>query len=654
MKQKISDIQSGNIVPSSMKELNSQLFQNDKELQKVLERINELSTKRVTTMVEDAELEKLEQAKVDLTQIISEIKEEINAAKLANPELQELSSKLELMNSKLEQTTSETNQVKDKITDAFNQKNVINFGSSINEIGTKIDKFKTRMTRLIGTVAIFNLLRQGLTSLRNGFISMLKSNDTFNNNLNQIKANLMTAFVPIYNAALPAINTLISALSKLTGTIAVFVANLFGTKLEDAKKQAEGLSSALDKTSKSGKKASGSLASFDNLEVISDSSDDSAGSGSGGGSGIDYSQDIEYSSRLLDFLNRIKDFVTTTKDGIIAFLAGVAGGIAAIKLGCDGFLALGIGLVIGGIVTLIQGIIEFIKDPSWENFATILQGLALILAGVAVAMMAVEGANPVGWIMLAIAAITALVALIIKNWDKIYAWLCKISAWIYDHVIKPIADFFANLWNNLKNGAKNAWEGIKSVFSTVASFFKNIFSNAWEGVKKVFSTGGKIFDGIKEGIVNAFKTVVNAIIRGINKVVSIPFKGINSALSRIKGIDILGLKPFGWISTIKVPQIPELATGTVIPPRHRFAAILGDQRHGTNIEAPLDTIRQADEEAIEKVMNKYFGNLNSQEKELIFRNMTFILQLGNSEAKKWVLDMIRLNEKDMGKPLLVN
>ena len=114
------------------------------------------------------------------------------------------------------------------------------------------------------------------------------------------------------------------------------------------------------------------------------------------------------------------------------------------------------------------------------------------------------------------------------------------------------------------------------------------------------------------------------------------------------------MKPFGWLSTIKVPQIPELATGTVIPPRHRFAAILGDQRHGTNIEAPLDTIRQADEEAMEKVMNKYFDNLNSQEKEIVFRNMTFILQFGNAEAKKWILDMMRLNEKDMGKPLLLN
>jgi hypothetical protein len=41
------------------------------------------------------------------------------------------------------------------------------------------------------------------------------------------------------------------------------------------------------------------------------------------------------------------------------------------------------------------------------------------------------------------------------------------------------------------------------------------------------------------------------------------------------------------------PQIPYLATGAVIPPRAPFMAVLGDQRNGTNIEAPLDTIKQA-------------------------------------------------------------
>lgn len=150
-----------------------------------------------------------------------------------------------------------------------------------------------------------------------------------------------------------------------------------------------------------------------------------------------------------------------------------------------------------------------------------------------------------------------------NTWDGIKNVFSVVGNWFHDKVISPVANFFSGMWDKLKNGAKNAWAGIKSVFSTVANFFGDIFSKAWKKVKDIFSTGGKIFDGIKDGIVNAFKAIVNAIITGINKVVAIPFNGINWALNKIKSISILGLKPFDWIDTISVPQIPKLAKGGI-------------------------------------------------------------------------------------------
>lgn len=149
-------------------------------------------------------------------------------------------------------------------------------------------------------------------------------------------------------------------------------------------------------------------------------------------------------------------------------------------------------------------------------------------------------------------------------WNSIVGIFSKVSGWFTDNIATPIKNIFSNIWNAMKNGASNAWEGIKSVFSKVTDWFKNIFSKAWQAVKNVFSTGGKIFDGIKDGIVNAFKTVVNAIIRGINKVIKFPFDGINWALEKIRGINILGVEPFRWISTINTPQIPELEKGGVL------------------------------------------------------------------------------------------
>lgn len=151
----------------------------------------------------------------------------------------------------------------------------------------------------------------------------------------------------------------------------------------------------------------------------------------------------------------------------------------------------------------------------------------------------------------------------VNTWDGIKNVFSTIGNWFHDKVISPVADFFSGMWGKVKNGAKDAWDGIKNVFSTVANFFGDIFSKAWKKVKDIFSTGGKIFDGIKDGIVDAFKTIVNAIITGINKVVALPFKGINWALNKIKNIEILGLKPFDWIDTISVPQIPKLAKGGI-------------------------------------------------------------------------------------------
>ena len=139
------------------------------------------------------------------------------------------------------------------------------------------------------------------------------------------------------------------------------------------------------------------------------------------------------------------------------------------------------------------------------------------------------------------------------------------------NLIGNVGGAFKSVWEGIKSvwsGAGNffggIWNGIKNAFSNVTDWFKNVFSNAWQAVKNVFSTGGKIFDGIKDGIVTAFKAVVNAIIKGINKVITLPFNAINDILGKIKGISIVGIKPFDWIKLFSVPQIPLLRKGGVL------------------------------------------------------------------------------------------
>lgn len=692
VKSKLQDIENGSIVPRSIRNAESELAKVNKELESIDKKANEISNRQETLSFDiesqkslgelgdseaiktsELEIQKLDKTMQELAVQedqaklkVSELTNKISELKNNSPEVNQLKQQINNMTSSLGESKKQTNELGESIKKNLSFKAKLMGISGFDEVGKKVDKLKTRMTRLIGTVAIFSLIRNSLTNLRNGFVSLLKQNDDFSSSLNQIKANLMTAFAPIYNACLPAINSLMNTLSKLTGTIAVFVSGLFGTSLEDAKNQAEGLSKSLDDTAKSGEKASGSLASFDNLEVIADNTSSGSGTSSGNNNNVDYSGEITYSQKLLDILNKISKWVTDNSEIVIGFIGGVTGALVALKLlGLDPIRSLGIGIALAGAIILIQGIINFIKDPSWENFGTILTGLSLILAGVAIAMLAVNAANPVAWIMLAIAAVVALGAVIIKNWDSIKEVFSKIWSWISEKVIEPVKngfasageylkekwtkvkEFFSGLWEGMKDGAKNAWEGIKKVFSTVASFFKSIFSSAWEGVKKVFSVGGKIFDGIKDGILNGFKAIVNAIIGGINKVVSIPFNGINWALKKIRDIEFLGISPFkGLIKTIDIPQIPKLAKGTVIPPRSEFMAILGDQKRGVNIETPLDTMVEA--------FNKALDDRNNGNGEVVIENLTIINRIGNTDLSKTVVKGVRIAEKEFGKPLFVN
>lgn len=266
-------------------------------------------------------------------------------------------------------------------------------------------------------------------------------------------------------------------------------------------------------------------------------------------------------------------WIIDNKDIIIAGIAGIGAAFAAFK-----------------VVTLIQSVTKAMEGMT----------VAQWLLNVAM------NANPVGLIVAAIAGLVAGFVVLwnkcegfrnfwIGLWDGIKSAFSAAVDWIvnafedvvsfFSQAASSIGKFFSNMWAGLTNGAKNAWQGVKDTFSKVASFFSDIFGKAWAGVKKVFSAGGKIFDGIKDGIVNAFKTVVNAIIRGINKVVSLPFNGLNKILDTISGLKIAGIKPFDWLTwRAPVPQLPMLATGGVV--RKATTAVIGE--NGAEAVVPLE------------------------------------------------------------------
>lgn len=173
------------------------------------------------------------------------------------------------------------------------------------------------------------------------------------------------------------------------------------------------------------------------------------------------------------------------------------------------------------------------------------------------------------------------------------AW-SNAGGWMQANVSDPLGQVFSGLWSRVTADSSKTGETVKGIWSGTAASMGSIFSQSWEQVKKAFSAGGQVFDGLETGIFSQFKGVVNGLIDGINAVVGNPFQGINTALQKVSQVEIFGTRPFRWLGwQIPVPKIPHLAQGAVLPANKPFLAVVGDQRNGTNVEAPLSTIQEA-------------------------------------------------------------
>lgn len=236
---------------------------------------------------------------------------------------------------------------------------------------------------------------------------------------------------------------------------------------------------------------------------------------------------------IADVLSNIGDWMKEHK-GVIEAITIVVGSFA-----------LAWGLVNGAMKIWNIGV------GLWNSIGLIATGVTI---GFTSAMKFLTG--PIGLVIAAIGAVIAIVALLIKNWDKIKevasnVWNSiqetwnKVATWFDVNVVQPVSNFFSDMWEGIKKSA----------------------SNAWDWILGLFSKGGKIFSGVVGAISDVFKNIVNSIIGGINKVIAMPFNTINGLLNKIRDVEVLGFTPFDgfWgYNPLPVPRIPMLAKGGIV------------------------------------------------------------------------------------------
>ena len=192
--------------------------------------------------------------------------------------------------------------------------------------------------------------------------------------------------------------------------------------------------------------------------------------------------------------------------------------------------------------------------------------------------------------------ITSVLSIYNKAIAPVVNWLVSILGPIVSSVLGKIIKIVGNVISNIIDAVKNIISALKGVVLFIAGVFTGDWKKAWQGVKKIFK-------GVWDALVDIAKTPINLIIGLINGLTGAVEDALNWIIDGINELSFttpdwlpgdLGGQTFGFdLSQIDIPEIPKLAQGAVIPPNSEFLAVLGDQKRGTNIEAPLDTITQA-------------------------------------------------------------
>lgn len=595
---------------------------------------------------------------------------------------------------------------------------------SVDRAQKSASKFSSRMREVIRSALVFTVITQGLAKFREWMGKVIKTNDEARASIARLKGALLTLAQPMIEVIIPAFTSFVDMLARIISMAARITAALFGTTAEKAADSAENLyeeTEALEKTGEAAEEAGKSLASFDEINQLSGSSNKSENQAQ-----QDQSIEPDFSivktsiqdalSAILELLTgaallaigailvftgasipvglalmvagalAIVDAVTSNPEAIKALLQGGLGealsiigplvAVIGVLLVVTGHILIGISLIIMGAAIWATGAASGDEGDFIQNILTRLSEAAAVIGP----LIAVLGVFLVitGHILLGVAFIIAGAAL-----------------WAVGKAAGDEGDFIQNILTRLQEAAEviGPWIAIIGIVLLVAGQIALGIGLIVLGIA-IFAFSKMEMDG-GESLIDTIVSALSAAMVEISPYIAIiglvlilvpGMQGIGIALlvagiglfiagtalaasnsTEMKSwVEVLQLDQVSqWVSTalllagialvaigamtlnpffllagiallgggvalkalnssgktssgsfsarsgsgrmsvprLSIDDVPALAKGAVIPPNKEFLAVLGDQKSGTNIEAPTSEI----EAAVARGMQRYGG-----------------------------------------------
>lgn len=448
-----------------------------------------------------------------------------------------------------------------------NQEQIKMDGLNFSNISENVDNINKGLSKSIKKVTKWAL---AIFGVRSAYMAIRSAMSTLSQYDEQMSTNLKYIQYALANTLKPVIEWILNAVVKLLQYINYIANAWFGINLFASAQNFKDMEESANKTSKSAKEIKKQLASFDEMNVLSDTSSSESETG-----GIT-TPNIDLSSMQGEVPSWLK-WIADNKDLLIDCFFGVAAGLLAWKLGFEGLQSLGIGLIILGIVESVKGLIGYLQDPTWENFGKVLQGISITILGIGLLIGS--------WPLAFAGAMGLIIATIIKYWDDIkdffqncIDWLAGKSEWVHEifgDTIGSIYDLFVNSLQKGLDWVDTFFTSTKKIFDGFIEFVTGIFTGDWQ---KAWDGLSNIVTGILDIIVGKFKfvfgvvtNIVKAAVQGIIGIIKgVAEGGINLLLIGIEsflnlligGVNLLA-KGLSLLPGVNIPEISKISVGRV-------------------------------------------------------------------------------------------
>lgn len=286
---------------------------------------------------------------------------------------------------------------------------------------------------------------------------------------------------------------------------------------------------------------------------------------------------------VINLVSKVATFLADHQPIVEAFGAALIGAFAAAKIAG---LASSVIKNVSGIAMAAKGLIS------------LMTGTGGIMGGIKAIATAI---GPAGIFVIAVSAAIAIGVLLYKNWDKIKEAATKLKDWVIGKT-RGLVDGVTKKLTNLREKISGVWKYVSEKTTTT---FKNMWNTVTTKVGAIRDTIVDKFSNARDTVVDIFTKIRDTVVSVFNKVISTingAIGTINGAISTVESAFSFGpwkvptptgSKTIGFKATFpRVPTVPYLAKGAVIPPRSEFLAVLGDQKQGNNIETPEALLRK--------------------------------------------------------------